>query len=131
MTSLDNYLENPEWRRNFIYASTQAPNGGFYKRWPQGGTPGMNSPMNIWATEYSVLELKHGTNDPSPYRGYLQNFTPEASKLNPKVEKCIQKTWNGSNCIGKALYKISENQEKVDLLAARPRYFIPPNGPQD
>lgn len=131
MTSLEDYLQNPEWRRNFNYASNEKPNGGFYRRWPQGGTPGMNSPMNIWSTPYSVLELKHGTNDPSPYRGFLQPFSPLVSQLNPKVEKCIQETWNGGNCIGKALYTISTDQQARERVLAQQGYRVPPSGPQN
>lgn len=116
MSSIQDYLENPQWAGNWNYATTQAPNGGYYKRWPQGSV-GMNSPMNIWATEYSVLTMKHGTNNPSPYTGSLQQFSPFVTpRVQNDVKQCISSTWNGSNCIGKSLFSISEKE------AARARY---------
>jgi hypothetical protein len=130
--SLEDLLENPEWRRNWTYATTQMPNGGFYRRWPQGGNPGMNSPMNIWATEYSTLMLKHGTNNPSPYRGSLQPFSPlVTSQMNRRVENCIDSTWNGGICIGKAIYEVTSQEDARARVYQTQRVQLPPSGPQD
>lgn len=130
MSSIEDYLENPQWAKNWQYATTQAPNGGYYKRWP---LTGMNSPMNIWATEYSVLSLKHGTNNPSPYWGSLQNFSPLVTpQVQNDVKECIATTWNGSRCIGKSLYRISEQNANQDRNAYdRSKVQIAPWGPQD
>lgn len=129
--SLEDYLENPQWARNWNYATTQAPNGGFYKRWPQGSV-GMNSPMNIWATEYSVLTLKHGTNNPAPYTGSLQQFSPYVTpQVQNEVSECIKTTWNGSNCIGQSLYNIEKKEsDNARRIYNVNKVQIPPWGPQ-
>lgn len=130
--SLEDLLENPQWARNWNYATNEAPNNHFYKRWHQGGS-GMHTGMFIWSTDLSVLQMKHGTNNPAPYRGQLQPFSPMITpNMQHKVESCIQNTWNASNCIGKGLSEI----ESHDTNQARAYYNqhkvqVPPFGPQD
>jgi len=134
MASLEDYLENPQWARNFNYAINNPPNGSgnVYKRWPQGSV-GMNSPMNIWSTEFSTLTLKQGTNNPAPYWGSLKQYSPNVTpQLQSQVSDCIKNEWSGARCIGKGLYVVaSKEQEQVRSYYERSNYTLPPFGKQD
>lgn len=132
MASLEDLLQNKEWRTNWTYAVTQAPNQGYMKRWIQNGTPGMHSPMNIWSTEQSTLSLKHGTNDPSPYRAFIHPNQPFVTpRMQQQVSNCVEKTWNGEHCIGGALYTIARKEDERARQLYANRFRIPPSGPQD
>lgn len=130
MASLEDLLENKEWRTNWNYAVTQAPNQGYMRRWPE--ISGMHSPMNIWSTEASTLSLKHGTNDPSPYRVFIHPNQPFVTpQMQQQVSNCVQQTWNGEYCVGKALYTIAKKEDEKLRQVYANRFRIPPSGPQD
>ena len=132
MASLEDLLENRESRINWNYAVTQAPNQGFMRRWPQGSV-GMNSGMNIWSTEASTLTLKHGTNNPAPYRAFIHTNQPFVTpQMQNQVNKCVENTWSGEGCIGKALYQVARKEDEMLRQAySRNKQSIAPYGPQD
>lgn len=76
----------------------KAPNGGFYKRWIQGSV-GMMEPMPIFSNEYSFLYMKHGQNDPIPYRGNLAKFDKYVTpQLMQQVDQCSKSSLNPVGC---------------------------------
>ena len=105
MSSLDQLLENPEWRKNWNYAMGP-PNGGFYKRWIQGSV-GMMDPMNIYNNEYGFLTMKHGQNSIMPYRGNIKNFAPGVTpELRRQVVQCSRETINPVMCQQSAMSRV-------------------------
>jgi len=96
-----------------------ALNDGFCKRWIQGSV-GMNSPMFLYSNEYSFLAMKHGQNDPLPYRGNIAKFdryvTPELQK---QVVDCSVQTLNPVGCQLAAVQQVFSASDKALLSGDR------------
>lgn len=152
MTSMDEYLQNPEWAKFYRY-SMGPPNGGYYKRWIQGSS-GMMEPLPLWSNEYGFTYMKHGQNNIVPYRGNIQPFAPSVSpSLMRQVAVCTYETVNPGGCQNEAIRKVFTNDSSQSYMsefsqdppATSPHPFgvsyrtgfspkgrwIPPNGPQD
>jgi hypothetical protein len=98
MAQLSTYIDNPYWAKMRNYALSRPPNNGFYKRWVQGSA-GMNDGMPIYSNEYSYLILKHGENEPIPYRGNIKYFSPSVTDdLRNQVEVCSSATTDNVGC---------------------------------
>lgn len=90
-----------------------ALNDGFCKRWIQGSV-GMNSPMPLYSNEYSFLFMKHGQNDPLPYRGNLALFDKYVTtELKQQVNQCSRQTLNPVGCQLAAIQQVFSASDKA------------------
>ncbi len=97
MASLQQYMENPNWRAMSRHA-LKPVNGGHYKRWVQGSA-GMMSPMPIYSNEYSHLYLKRGQEDAETYRGNIKKFSKSVTpEIRDQVRQCSSDTLNHAGC---------------------------------
>lgn len=97
MSQLSEYLSDPDWVR-FMQEGLKAPNNGYMRRWIQG-SPGAQSPMQIYSNEYSFLRMKHGQNNLLPYRGGIQKVNDLVdSNLQNQVQQCSLQTLNPAGC---------------------------------